>query len=536
MTDAERIALVVAAAIMLAPGRSSAMPTEPAPSSAAPLPHAWARPILARAYHAVFGREATRAELQFLAAWSWVESRYGRAGGLKGSHNWGSVLCGPADPAERCFAFEDRFSDGTIIHVRARKYADDDEGAADLVRQAMVVRPRSGAAIREGVAVYRPAVALRRERYYGGTCPITTAHLRAVGKTSEEIRRSPDCAREATTGRALAVWQAIEEIARDNKEPVAWQLGSYEDGVAWYEGHKAAPSSGGWGLGPSLRQSDVTAEMSAWATDVRRSDLPIGAITGPRTFIGKDGQPMDVLAHVETHPPTPTVPHPHRGVGLYHTPGTMPATPPPATPAPSSGTVYRSTAALVHPAGFVDLPGGMEITRLAMLDDLGLFARLGAADAAKMLAAQGMRLPTALELVQLRNMALFIPPVTLPTDAMVEAAGVPKPWRDAQGRDTPQMALYRGSHMASRAWAELHDGRVAELLRAAAWTGQPVANDGKHWTHDGGILGWWFAQGGQWQGLSHKHEPGEVPHVPPLGSHTDYGTTIHAVRKKGTPV
>lgn len=535
MTGAEKLGLVVAVIVLLSPRRSSAMPA--APSSEPTSPHAWARPILARAYRAVFpGREASRAELQFLAAWAWVESRYGRAGGLKGSHNWGSVLCGPADPAEHCFPFVDHFSDGSVTHVRARKYADDDDGAADLVRQCMVVRPRSGVAIREGLMLYRPAVALRRERYYGGLCPVTSSRMRAQGKSSDEIRRSPDCAREATTGRALAVWAAVKEIAAALFEPVAWQLGSYDDGVAWWQ---KAPSStpGNWGLGPSLRQSEVTDEMTAWAKDVRRSALPLNAITGPRTFTAKDGRPMDVLAHVEMHPPTLAVPYPHRGVGLYHTPGTtMPTTPPPATPAPSSEQVYRSTVAMVHPSGFVALSGGVEITRLPLIDDAGLFARLGAADAARMLAAQGMRLPTAAELMQLHALAMFIEPVTLPTAAQLQAAGVPKPWQDSQGRDTPQMAAYRGAHMSSREWAELHDARVMELLKAAAWDGQPVANAGKHWTNDGGILGWWLKAGGQIQGLSYFHEPNQKPHLPPLGNHTDYGTTIHAARKAGTPV
>ncbi len=285
--------------------------------------------------------------------------------------------------------------------------------------------------------------------------------------------------------------------------------------------------------GVSLLESEVTDEMTAWAFEVKASALPIGATTGPRTFLGKDGRTVDVIARVETHPASAKVPYPHRGVGLYHVPGVKPAgggkpTVPGATP-----EIYRSQSIALHPAGWVALPSGVEITRMPLVDENGLFARLGASTAAELLAAMHLRLPTAAEYLALHALAstLYIEPVTLPTAAMLIAAGVPKPWTNPQtGQDSPQLAAYRAANMSTRAWCELHDATVQSRLEVAHWSGQPVANAGKHWTNDGGIIGWWLKGGGQIQGLSYFHEPGNKPHVPPLGTHADYATTIHAVR------
>jgi hypothetical protein len=302
-------------------------------------------------------------------------------------------------------------------------------------------------------------------------------------------------------------------------------------------GSLPAPSTpqppGGPVPGLSLRQAEVTDEMTVWALDVLHGPLPIGATTGPRRFTGKDGGvPVDVIARVEQHPASSAVPHPHRGVGLYHAPGVLPAGGGKPTVPASTADAYRSQRLVLPAVGFVALPSGVEITRVPLEDENGLYARVGAATGAELLAAMGLRLPTAAEYLALHALSstLHIEPVTLPTSAMLEADGVPKPWQDGQGNDTPQMASYRAAHMSTRAWCEQHDATVNAHLAAAGWSTQPVDNIGKHWCADGAILGWWLKGGGQIQGLSYFHEPGAKPHVPPQGMHTDYATTIHAVR------
>jgi len=178
----------------------------------------------------------------------------------------------------------------------------------------------------------------------------------------------------------------------------------------------------------------------------------------------------------------------------------------------------------VYSSGWVDLPSGVSITRMPIWDTREcLFARLGHGPAADFLAKLDMRLPTRSELDELHALSRHIHPYTLPTASMTEAAGVPRPWMDKEGQDTPQMAAYRAANMMSLAWCSKHDNEVWGRLADAQWGDEPVANAGKHWVKGGYIYGWWLESGAVIQPYSgfHKGEP----------TYVDYATTFHAVRE-----
>jgi len=178
----------------------------------------------------------------------------------------------------------------------------------------------------------------------------------------------------------------------------------------------------------------------------------------------------------------------------------------------------------IHPSGFVRLPSGVAVSRLPIWDSrYSVFARLGHGSAAQALEAIGMRTPTVEEYAELHSVALHVDPYYLPTAAMISAAGVPKPWRDAAGRDSHAMATYRAEDMRSLLWSQLHDTEVFARLDASGWTNEPVANAGKHWATHGGVhvLTGWYARNGralQHASTAHLNEP----------MYTDYATTVHA--------
>ena len=181
--------------------------------------------------------------------------------------------------------------------------------------------------------------------------------------------------------------------------------------------------------------------------------------------------------------------------------------------------VYRTAPELVavHDSGWIRLPSGVEVTRLPLVevDCPERFARIGAGAARQWCAAHGARLPTAAELDELHASALYIEPYTLPTVAMIHAAGIGL-------ADTALIDRFRTTHMSGEPWARLHDAQVWLRLHAAEWTDQAVANAGKHWCA-GGIYGWWRADGSMIQPLYAGHGD----------DHTDYATTTHAARAAG---
>ena len=190
-------------------------------------------------------------------------------------------------------------------------------------------------------------------------------------------------------------------------------------------------------------------------------------------------------------------------------------------------SVYRSplSSLCVHRSGWCELPSGAAITKLPIWDsDADLFARLGPGPMSRWLTERSWRLPTVAELDELQALALHIEPVVLPTAQMLIDAQLPKPWVDAEGRDSLALAAYRGAHMSSRAWCELHDAEVLRRLTQAGWVDSPVANAGKHWAVAHTLYGWWRV--------------GQRMIQPPYSGHglehTDYASTSHVVQLSGS--
>ena len=179
--------------------------------------------------------------------------------------------------------------------------------------------------------------------------------------------------------------------------------------------------------------------------------------------------------------------------------------------------VYTSELAdcRVHDCGWVDLPSGVTMSRLPLWDrSADLFARLGHGPAGELLARFGLRLPTVAEYDELHDLAIHIDPYTLPTMAMLSAAGV-------NTGSTAAIDSYRNEHMRSRVWCDEHDREVFARLAAVDWHQQPVANAGKHWATGGVIVGWWRSDGTRIQNPSSFHAS--------VDTYTDYATTFHAV-------
>lgn len=181
----------------------------------------------------------------------------------------------------------------------------------------------------------------------------------------------------------------------------------------------------------------------------------------------------------------------------------------------------------VRDEGFIRLPSGVEITRLAVWDMAeDVFARRGWRGAQEWLESRGMRLPTVEEYKELEALALHIKPYPLPTVPMQRAAGIAVPRGNASGKTLRryQAAVQRllNQCMSSLEWAKIHDKAVFELLEKAGWDGeQAVFNGGKHHAADGLIFGWGNGKGGYIQNPSTAH----VTH-----EQRDYGTTFHGVR------
>ena len=179
--------------------------------------------------------------------------------------------------------------------------------------------------------------------------------------------------------------------------------------------------------------------------------------------------------------------------------------------------------------GFVTLAGGAEASKLPLFDEANeLYARFSLSEARQWCEANGCRLPTVDELRELHDESLWIAPVTLPTAAMVTAAGLPL--------TTDSINRFRNTNMASKQWATIHDNTVDKELEDAGYDGtQPVANVGKCWTHEGALFGWRRADGTYIQspysghGL-HHHDYASTTYVArvdmPNAPDTDPGETL----------
>jgi len=189
----------------------------------------------------------------------------------------------------------------------------------------------------------------------------------------------------------------------------------------------------------------------------------------------------------------------------------------------------------IHDSGFVELPSGVEISKLPVFDlDAQLFARLGWEPAIAWLASRGYRLPTTAEMEELHQIGLWIPPFTMPTEEQLKAAGIPMTLPGADGRPihNPAVDSFRNNNMRSLEWCSEHDAAVVDLLEAAGWDGEMgVANVGKHWVLPAGtIFGWWTNSPPQTKKIQNARNP-SAPNFPPHGgTYTDYATNFFAVR------
>jgi hypothetical protein len=167
---------------------------------------------------------------------------------------------------------------------------------------------------------------------------------------------------------------------------------------------------------------------------------------------------------------------------------------------------------------------GVQMTRLPAVDQkTGLYARLSPAGALAAAARLGVRVTSIPEWDAAHQQAFFIPPYTLPTEAMLVADGV-------NPSDTNAINNYRNARMRSLAWCQLHDAHVRAAL--ANWDGGTIVdNVGKHWCQPdattspgfGLIYGWWTAPAPATAKI-------QTPYRGHLDIYTDYATTVHFSR------
>ncbi len=166
-----------------------------------------------------------------------------------------------------------------------------------------------------------------------------------------------------------------------------------------------------------------------------------------------------------------------------------------------------------------ELSNGKRISFLPLYDRKNeLYARLSLGEARQWCSKNGCRVPTVDELKELHSASVWIRPVTLPTAAMVTAAGLPL--------TTAAINKFRNENMASKAWATIHDNTVDKELEAVGYDGEePVANIGKCWaelgdaSNKGALFGW-------------RNEDGTYIQNPYSGHglhHHDYASTTYVV-------
>ena len=182
----------------------------------------------------------------------------------------------------------------------------------------------------------------------------------------------------------------------------------------------------------------------------------------------------------------------------------------------STAFVSRAGAGELHASGWLVLPAGSgAISRLPIWDrDAALFARLSPVAADAWARAQGWALPSCAHYDALYSVAKHVDPVTMPTLAQLAAEKI-------SAANTKAVDAFRNGNMRSLAWCTAHDAEVFARLKAVNWSGEPVANAGKHWADSGLIYGWWRKDGSKIQSASLAHKN---------SAHTDYATTFHVWR------
>lgn len=162
-------------AALVAPAAPPAPPPPPPPPATAPpanqRPKAsaqddlYALNVIDRVWPTLHGRPPSQTERLFTAALARGESYYGRGYG-PGVHNWGSVHAGKPPCGPTSIPWTDHDAEGKAYPICMRRYASDEEGAADLIRLLTTKRPRTWAAVRAAATLDAIAVELRAERYF----------------------------------------------------------------------------------------------------------------------------------------------------------------------------------------------------------------------------------------------------------------------------------------------------------------------------------------------------------------------------------
>lgn len=213
-----------------------------------PQRHIQARGILTEAFQNVLGRPPTLAEIQYAHAVAEEETSYGGGwkGAMIGSNNWGAVQCpANAQGGPDCIPYQDSQSSGQTYSIAFRRYATPVQGAEDVIRHIFKLRPITAASLAAGEPTYFTSYDMRREKYYGGFCPLAT---KAYG--SEPANASfahPDrdagtkaCEEEAVGLHAHRSHAIIQNVAAALGERVAVPLGNFADAdAAWQKNHSA---------------------------------------------------------------------------------------------------------------------------------------------------------------------------------------------------------------------------------------------------------------------------------------------------------
>lgn len=213
--------------------------------------HARGRAILAAAWDRLAGagkaKPATVAGLQAAAAIVLGEGGYGDRwqGAGVGSNNWGAIQCkSQATPCPAgCFAQDDTHSDGSKYHACFKVYATPDEGAEDFLKEVLVRRPDTAAAL-AGEALDADAIAraMYFENYYQGFCQKAARAGHFNGPNVRNKDQDPICQAEAMGGYAKSIASLAATVATALEEPTLVTRG----GAA----PASPPASGGGSLVP----------------------------------------------------------------------------------------------------------------------------------------------------------------------------------------------------------------------------------------------------------------------------------------------
>lgn len=216
-----------------------------APAPAVAAAHRAARPILLEAFQNVMGRKPSLRELQYAHAIAWLETSYGRGwkGEMQNANNWGAVQCPlNAQDGPNCVPYEDSYSSGAKYKVSFRRYPTPVAGAEDVIRHIFKLRPITAASLANGEDDFHASYAMRREKYYGGFCPLATAKYGIADANAslghpDKNEGTQACEAEAVGLHARRAHLISQNVAASLGESVAAPLGVYEKADQDYKKH-----------------------------------------------------------------------------------------------------------------------------------------------------------------------------------------------------------------------------------------------------------------------------------------------------------